>query len=183
MIWFTKIFWPCTKSKLICLLSILVVILPFATCAECSPDINLTPLAGFLSFCRAQWESNHNLPLGVRWVWQNNVLHPNHSMSATILSMCYALTESLSVSELNDTDIKSFGVPGGISHAVESNNFPTIVFTLQHIMAPKFANQLPIRNVGCTCNGSGKVWYWESQSQCMGTLENTVPHKIRCDNF
>ena len=178
-----KNLWPCTKSKLTCLLSNLVVILPFAICAECSPDLNLTPLAAFLCFCRAQWGSDRNLPLGVRWVRHKNVLHPNHSMSATILSMCYASTESLGVSELNDINIKSFGVPGHISHAVESTNFTTIVFTLQHIMAPKFANQLPIRNVGRTCNGSRNVWNWESQSRCMGTLENTLPHKIRCDNF
>ena len=104
-------------------------------------------------------------------------------MSATILSTCYASTESLGVSELNDTNIKSFGVPGHISRAVESTNFTTIVFTLPHIMAPKFANQLPIRNVGRTCNGSGNVWNWESRSRCMGTLENTAPHKIHCDNF
>ena len=44
-------------------------------------------------------------------------------------------------------------------------------------------NQLPIRNVGRTCNGSGNVWNWESRSRCMGTLENTAPHKIHCDNF
>ena len=104
-------------------------------------------------------------------------------MSATILSTCYASTESLGVSELNDTNIKSFGVPGRISRAVESANFTSIVFTLPHIMAPKFANQLPIRNVGRTCNGSGNVWNWESRSRCTGTLENTAPHKIRCDNF
>ena len=104
-------------------------------------------------------------------------------MWATILSTCYASTESLGVSELNDADIKSFGVPGRISRAVESTNFTTIVFTLPHIMAPKFANQLPIRNVGRTCNGSGNVWNWESRSRCAGTLENTAPHKIRCDNF
>ena len=104
-------------------------------------------------------------------------------MSATILSTCYASTESLGVSQLNDTNIKSFGVPGCISRAVESANFTTIVFTLPHIMAPKFANQLPIRNVGRTCNGSGNVWNWESRSRCTGTLENTAPHKIRCDIF
>ena len=50
-------------------------------------------------------------------------------------------------------------------------------------MAPKFANQLPIRNVGRTCNGSGNVWNWESRSRCTGTLQNTAPHKIRCDNL
>ena len=104
-------------------------------------------------------------------------------MSATILFTCNASTESLCVSELNDANIKSFGVPGRISCAVESTNFTTIVFILPHIMAPKFANQLPIRNVGRTCNGSGNVWNWESRSRCTGTLENTVPHKIRCDNF
>ena len=49
-------------------------------------------------------------------------------------------------------------------------------------MVPKFANQLPIRNVGRTCNGSGNVWNWESWSRCTGTLENTAPHKIRCDD-
>ena len=101
-------------------------------------------------------------------------------MSATILSTCYALTEGLGVSELNDTNIKSFGVPGRISRAVESTNFTTIVFTLPHIMAPKFANQLLIRNVGRTCNRTGSVWHWESRSRCTGTLENTTP---RCDNF
>ena len=104
-------------------------------------------------------------------------------MWATILSTCYASTESLGVSELNDANIKSFGVPGRISCAVESTNFTTIVFTLPHIMAPKFVNQFPIRNVGRTCNGSGNVWNWESRSRCTGTLENTAPHKIRCDNF
>ena len=50
-------------------------------------------------------------------------------------------------------------------------------------VAPKFANQLPIRNVGRTCNGSGDFWNWESRSRCMGTQENTAPHKIRCDIF
>ena len=70
-----------------------------------------------------------------------------------------------------------------ISRAVESINFTTIVFSLPHIMAPKFANQLPIRNVGRTCNGSGNVWNWESRYRCTGKLENTAPHKIRCDNF
>ena len=35
-------------------------------------------------------------------------------MWATILSTCYASTESLDVSELNDANIKSFGVPGHI---------------------------------------------------------------------
>ena len=104
-------------------------------------------------------------------------------MSATILSTCYASTESLGVSELNDTNIKSFGVPGRMSRSVESTNFTTSVFTLPHSMAPKFANQLPIRNVGSTCNGSGNVWNWESRSWCMGTLEYTAPHKIHCDNF
>ena len=104
-------------------------------------------------------------------------------MSATILSTCYASTENLGVSELNDTNINSFGVPERISHAVESINFTTNVFTLPHIMAPKFANQLPIRNVGRTCNDSGNDWNWESRSRCTGTLENTAPQKIRCDNF
>ena len=137
----------------------------------------------FYVFCRAQRGSDLNLPLFVRWVRHKNMSHPNHSMSVTILSMCYASTESLGVSELNDTNIKSFGVPGRISCTVESTNFTTIVFTLPHIMAPKFANQLPIRNVGCTCNSSGNVLNWESQSRCMGTLENTAPHKIHCDNF
>ena len=123
-----------------------------------SPDLNLTPLAAFFNvFCRAQRGSDRNLPLFVRWVRHKNVSHPNHSMSATILSTCYALTESLGVSELNDANIKSFGVPGRISRAVESTNLTTIVFTLLHIMAPKFANQLPIRNIGRTCNGSGNV--------------------------
>ena len=112
--------------------------------ASCSPDLNLTPLAAFLRFCRAQRGSDRNLPLGVRWVWHKNVSHPNHSMSATILSTCYASTKSLGVSELNDTNM--------------------------------------IRNVGRTCNGSRNVWNWESQSQCTGTLENTAPHKICCDN-
>ena len=104
-------------------------------------------------------------------------------MSATILLTCYASTENLGLSELNDTNIIYFGVPGRISRAVESTNFTTIVFTLPHITAPKFASQLLIRNVGRTRNGSGNVWNWESQSRCMGTLENAAPHKIRCDNF
>ena len=104
-------------------------------------------------------------------------------MSSTILSTCYASTGSLGVSELNDTNIKSFGVPRRISRAVESTNFTTIVFTLPHIMVPKFANQLPIRNVGRTCNGSGNFWNWESRSRCTEALENTAPHKIRCDNL
>ena len=147
----------------------------------CSPDLNLTPLAAFLRFCRAQRGSDRNLPLGVRWVRHRNVSHPNHSMSATILSTCYASTESLGVSELNDTSIKSFGVPWRISRAVESTNFTTIVLTLPYIMVPKFANQLPIRNAGRTCNGSGNVWNWESQSRCTRTVKNTAPHKIRCD--
>ena len=143
-----------------------------------SPDLNLTPLAAFLRFCRAQRGSDRNLPLFVRWVRHKNVSHPNHSMSATILSTCYASTESLGVSELNDTNIKSFGVPGRISRAVESTNFTTIVFILPHIMAPKFANQLPIRNVGRTCNSSGNVWNWESWFRCTGTLENTAAWRI-----
>ena len=104
-------------------------------------------------------------------------------MSATILSTCYASTESLGVSELNDTNIKSFGVSGHISRAVESTNITTIVFTLPHIMMPKSVNQLPIRNVGRTGNGSGNVWNWELRSRWTGTLEKTMPHKIRCDNF
>ena len=137
----------------------------------------------FYVFCRAQRGSNRNLPLFVRWVRHKNVSHPNHSMWATILSTCYASTESLSVLELNDANIKSFIVPGRISCAVESTNFTTNVFTLPHIMAPKFAKQLPIRNVGRTCNGSGDVWNWESRSRCTGTLENTAPQKIRCDNL
>ena len=145
-----------------------------------SPDLNLTPLAAFLRFLPS---ADRNLPLFMRWVRHKNGSHPNHSMSATILSTCYASTESLGVSELNDTNIKYFGVPGRISRAVESTNFTTIVFTLPHIMVPKFANQLPIRNVGRTCNGSGNVWNWESRSRCTGTLENTAPHKICCDNF
>ena len=65
-------------------------------------------------------------------------------------------------------------------------NTPTsqqFVFTLPHIMAPKFSNHLPNGNVGRTCSGSGNVWNWESRSRCMGTLENTEPHKIRCDIF
>ena len=57
------------------------------------------------------------------------------------------------------------------------------LLNLPHIMMPKSANQLPIRNVGRTCNGNGNVWNWESRSRCTGTLENTVPLKIRCDNF
>ena len=97
--------------------------------------------------------------------------------------MCYASTESLGLSELIDTNIISVGVPERISRAVESTNFTTIVFTLQHIMASKFANQLPIRNVGRTCNGSGNVWNWESRSRFTGTLENAAPYKIRCDFF
>ena len=58
-------------------------------------------------------------------------------MLATILSTCYTSTESLGVSELNDTDVKSFGVLVRMSQAVESTNFTTIVFNLPHIMAPK----------------------------------------------
>ena len=104
-------------------------------------------------------------------------------MSATILSTCYASTESLGVSELNDTNIKYFGVPGCISRAVESTNFTIVVFTSPHIMAPKFTSQLAIRNVGHTCNGSGNVRNWEPRSRCTGTLENTVPHEICCDIF
>ena len=127
----------------------------YGTNATSSPDLNLTPLAAFLLFCRAQRGSDRNLSLGVRWVRHKNVSHPNHSMSATTLPTCYASTESLGLSELNDTNIISFGVPEHLSRAVESTNFTTIVFTLPHIMVPKFANQLPIRNVGRTCNGSG----------------------------
>ena len=138
----------------------------------------------FTFFCRAQRRGSvRNLPLGVRWVRYKYVLHPNHSMSATILPTCYASAESLGLTELNDTNIISFGVPGCISRVVESTNFTTIVFTLTHIMAPKFASQLLIRNVGRTCNGSGHVWNWESRSRCTGTLENAAPHKIRCDNL
>ena len=104
-------------------------------------------------------------------------------MSATILPTCYASTESLGLSDLNDTNIIFFGVPGRISRAVESTNFTTIVFTLPHIIAPKFASQLLIRNVGRACNGSGNIWNWESRSRCPGTLQNAVPHKIRCAIF
>ena len=49
---------------------------------------------------------------------RENVSHPNHSMSATILSTCYASTESLGVSKLNDTNIKSFCVLSRISIGV-----------------------------------------------------------------
>ena len=98
-------------------------------------------------------------------------------MSSTILSTCYASTKSLGISELNDTNIKSFCVPGRTSRTVESTNFTTIVFTLPHIMAPKFANQLPIRNVGRMCNDRGNVWNWESRFRCMGTLKTL--HLIR----
>ena len=126
-----------------------------------SLDLNGTPLAAFLLICRAQRGWDRNLSLGVRWVPHKNVSQPNHSTSATILPTCYASTESLGVSELNDINIISFSVSERISQAVESTNFTTIVFTLPHIMAPKFANQLPIRNVRRTCN----------------------PHKIRWDFF
>ena len=85
------------------------------------------------------------------------------------------------LSELNDTNIIYFVVPVRISQAVESINFTTIVFTLPHIVAPLFTNQLPIRNVERTCNGSRNVW--NSESRCTGTLENAAPHKICCDNF
>ena len=146
-----------------------------------SPDLNMTPLAAFLRFCQAQRGSDRNLFLGVRWVRHKNVSHPNHSMSATILSTCYASTESPGLSELNDTNSMSFGVPARISRAVESTNFTTIVFTLPHIMAPKFANQLPIRNVGSTYKHNGNVWNCEMWSRCTETLENAAPHKIRCD--
>ena len=66
-------------------------------------------------------------------------------MSATILPTCYALRVSLGLSELSDIDIISFGEPGRISQAVESTDFTTIVFTLPHIISPKFTSQLPIR--------------------------------------
>ena len=46
---------------------------------------------------------------------------------------------------MNDINIISFSAPGRISRAVESTNSTTIVFTLPHIMAPKFASQLPIK--------------------------------------
>ena len=105
------------------------------------------------------------------------------NVSKDVLPTCYASTESLDFSELNDTNIIYFGVPERISQAVESTNFTTIVFSLPHIMGPKFANQLPIRNVGRTCNGSGNVWNWESRSRCTGTLENAAPPKILCDIF
>ena len=85
-------------------------------------------------------------------------------------------------SELNDTNI-SFGVPGCIFWAVESIDFTTIVFTLPHIMVPKFARQLLIRKVACLCNYSRNVWNWESWSRCTRTLENATPYKIYCDNF
>ena len=111
----------------------------YAGYSRCSPDLNLTPLAAF--FFGAQRGLDRNLPLFVRWVRHKNVSHLNYSMSATILSTCYASTEGLGVSELNDTNIKSFGVPGRISRAVESTNFTTNVFTLPHLMVPKFANQ------------------------------------------
>ena len=148
-----------------------------------SPDLNLTPLAAFLCFFAERSEGQIITCPFLCGGWHKNVSHPNHSMSATILSTCHASRESLGVSELSDTNIKSFGVPGRISRAVESTNFTTIVFTLPHIMAPKFANQLPIRNVGRTCNDSGNVWNWESRSRCTGTLENTAPHKIRCNIY
>ena len=89
-------------------------------------------------FWRAQQGSDRNLALGVWWVRHKNVSHPNHSMSATILRTCYASTESLGLSELNETYIIPFGAPGSISWAVEST---IIKFTLPHIMAPEFASQ------------------------------------------
>ena len=144
------------------------------------------PLAAFLLFFwLAQRGSDRNLPLGVRvrWVWHKNVSHPNHSSSATTLATCYASTESLGLSELNDTNIISFGVPERTFRELEFTNFATIIFTLPHNIAPKFVNQLPLRNVGRTCNGSGNVWNWESRSRCTGTLENAAPHKIRCGIF
>ena len=122
----------------------------------------------FYVFCRVQRGSDRNFPLGVRWLRHKNVSHPNHSMTATILPMRYASTESLGLSDLNDTNIISFGVPWCISRAVETTNFTTIVFTLTHIMAPNFARQLLIINVGRTCNGSGNVWNWESRSRDTG---------------
>ena len=110
----------------------------------------------FYVSCQAQRKSDRNLSLGVWWVRHRNVSYPNHSTSATTLPTCYASTESHSLSASNDTNIISFSVPERIFPAVEFTNF-TIAFTLPHIMAPKFANQLLIRNVGRTWNGSGNV--------------------------
>ena len=119
--------------------------------------IQIWPSCCFFTFvCRTQRGSDRNLPLGVWWVRHKNMSHPNPSTSATTLST-YASTESLGLSELNDTNIISFDVPERISRAVESTNFTTIVFTLPHTIAPKLVNQLPIRNVGRTCNCSGNV--------------------------
>ena len=121
--------------------------------ALASPDLNPTTLAAFFYvFCRAQRESDRNLPLGVLLVRHKNVSHPNHSMSATILPMCYASTESLGLSkEMNVTNITSFFVPGRISRAVESTNCTTIVFTLPHISLISWTNYWLIRNVAPTC--------------------------------
>ena len=96
------------------------------------------------------WEKSHWQELTIiNIAWPHKALYSpcSHSMSATILSTCYASTESLGVSDLNNTNIISFNVPGRTSRVVDSTNFTTIVFTLPHIMAPKLLNQLPIRNV------------------------------------
>ena len=88
-------------------------------------------------------------------------------MSATILFTCYASTEGLGLSELNDTNIISLGVPGRIFRAVESTNFRKIVLTLPHIMVPKFASlNYRSENIGRTCNGSGNVLNWETLMNC-----------------
>ena len=116
-------------------------------------------------------------PLGVRWVRHKNVSHPNHSASATILPTCCALTESPGLSDLNDISIISFGVPRRISRAVRTTDFTTYVYTLPHIMVPKFASQLPIRK--CRTNV-------QRQRKCLklnARAHRRTPHTSRCDNY
>ena len=153
-------------------------------CAQRSPDLNLTPLAAFLHIFFD--ECSEGQIVTCPWALcatQKCVAPESFNVSYNSAQMLCIDRKPLGLSKLNDTNIISFGVPGRISSAVESTNFTTIVFTLPHVMAPKFANQLPIRNVGRTCNSSENASNWESWCRCKGTPENAAPHKIRCDNF
>ena len=69
-------------------------------------------------------------------------------------------------------------IPCSWIHQLHNN---CVYFAAHH--GAKIREQLPIRNVGRACNGSGNFWNWESRSRCTGTLENTAPHKIRCNIF
>ena len=102
-----------------------------------------------------------------------------------MLLMCYTSTESLGLSELNDTNIIYFGVPGRIPQAVESTNFTTTVFICRTSWRPnRRANYLSV-NIGLTCIGSENVLNWES-GNLNGREHWRTPFKIRfgkCSNI